>query len=103
MSSSRGASPHVSAAVGAEQLPEHGEDELALIAYGQELLRTHTVREKTFNDAQAIFGTKTLVELTALMGQYAQNAFFLNAFGVEIPEDRTEPKMPVGLELEEEL
>jgi 4-carboxymuconolactone decarboxylase len=77
-------------------------DELALIAYGQELLRTHTVREKTFNDAQAIFGTKTLVELTALMGQYAQNAFFLNAFGVEIPEDRPEPKMPVGLELDED-
>jgi 4-carboxymuconolactone decarboxylase len=78
-------------------------DELALIAFGQELLRTHTVNEKTFNDALAIFGTKTLVELTALMGQYAQNAFFLNAFGVEIPADRTEPKMPVGLELVDEL
>jgi 4-carboxymuconolactone decarboxylase len=87
-----------------EEIPKSTpEDEQALIKYGQELMRTHAVNEKTFNDALAIFGAKTLVELTALMGNYAQNAFFLNAFGVEIPADRTEPKMPVGLELQEEL
>ena len=77
-------------------------DEQALITYGQELMRTHTVREQTLNDALEYFSVKHLVELTALMGQYAQNAFFLNAFGMEIPADRTEPKMPVGLELEED-
>lgn len=79
------------------------EDEQVLIAFGQELLRTHTVREKTFNDALKHFSTQHLVELTALMGTYAQNVFFLNAFGVELPPDTTEPKMPVGLELEEDF
>ncbi|MFN0069895.1 MAG: carboxymuconolactone decarboxylase family protein [Chloroflexota bacterium] len=86
-----------------EALGSAPEDELALIAYGQELLRTHTVREKTFKDALEHFGTQHLVELTALMGTYAQNAFFLNAFGVELPADSKEPRMPVKLELMEDF
>jgi hypothetical protein len=30
------------------------------------------------------------------MGNYAQTAFFLNAFEVELPDERTEPVLPVG-------
>ena len=56
----------------------------------------------TFNDAMQHFSIQHLVELTALIGTYAQNVFFLNAFGVELPADSTEPKLPVGLDLEEE-
>jgi hypothetical protein len=41
------------------------------------------------------FGSQYLVELTALMGHYAQTAFFLNAFEVELPADRTEKVLPV--------
>jgi len=29
------------------------------------------------------------------MGHYAQTAFFLNAFVVQLPEQRTEPLLPV--------
>jgi hypothetical protein len=29
------------------------------------------------------------------MGSYAQTAFFLNAFEVQLPEQRTEPVLPV--------
>ena len=38
---------------------------------------------------------RTHEELTALMGNYAQTAFFLNAFEVQLPEQRTEPVLPV--------
>lgn len=85
-----------------DPIPNAPPDELALVRYGQELLRTHAVREKTFKDALGHFGTQQLVELTALMGLYGQNAFLLNAFAVELPADSEEPKLPVGLELQEE-
>jgi hypothetical protein len=41
------------------------------------------------------FGTQHLVELTALMGHYAQTSFVLNAFEVALPEGTTEPVLPV--------
>jgi hypothetical protein len=37
-----------------------------------------------------------LAELTTLMGHYAQTAFILNAFDVQLPEQRTEPLLPVS-------
>jgi hypothetical protein len=42
------------------------------------------------------FGPQHLVELTTLMGHYAQTAFILNAFAVELPAERTEKVLPVG-------
>jgi 4-carboxymuconolactone decarboxylase len=86
-----------------DPIPDAPADETALVTYGQELLRTHAVREKTFKEAHEQFGTQHLVELTSLMGHYAQNAFFLNAFAVELPADTEEPKLPVGVELESEF
>lgn len=77
------------------QLPEMAADEQAVINYGTELLKTHQVSQETFQIALDIFGPQYLVELTALMGHYVQTAFFLNAFDVELPEQRTEPVLPV--------
>ena len=51
--------------------------------------------QKTFQAALDQFGAQHLTELTALMGHYAQTAFFLNAFEVQLPEQRTEPLLPV--------
>lgn len=78
-----------------QPLPSVAPDEAALIAYGQEFFETHTVSSSTFQAAIDQFGAQHLVELTQLMGQYTQTAFFLNAFAVDLPVQRTEKVLPV--------
>ena len=69
--------------------------EQAVVDYGREFFRTRTVSQATFDRAVGQFGTRGLAELTSLMGYYALLAFNINAFGVEIPEERTEEALPV--------
>ncbi|ETW99029.1 MAG: hypothetical protein ETSY1_16480 [Candidatus Entotheonella factor] len=78
-----------------QPLPEMAPDESALVAYGREFFETHTVSPDVFQAALDQFGPQHLVELTQLMGHYTQTAFFLNAFAVELSEDRTEPLLPI--------
>ncbi len=70
-------------------------DEKAVVNYGREFFRTHRVSQATFDAAMAQFGVLGLTELTNLMGCYAMLAFNVNAFGVELPEGRTEEALPV--------
>ena len=74
-----------------EPLPEMADDERAVVNYVNEFYTTHLVSQDTFQAAMAQFGPQYLVELTSLMGHYAQTAFVLNAFEVELPEGTTEP------------
>lgn len=78
-----------------QPLPTMAADEAALVTYAREFFQTHKVSPSTFQAALAQFGAQHLVELTALMGHYAQTAFFLNAFEVELPAQRSEPVLPV--------
>ena len=77
-------------------LPPLSADEAAVINYAMEFFQTHKVSQPTFQAALDQFGAQHLTELTALMGSYAQTAFFLNAFEVQLPEQRTEPVLPVS-------
>ncbi|MCH7713558.1 MAG: carboxymuconolactone decarboxylase family protein [Chloroflexi bacterium] len=70
-------------------------EESAVVNYAQEYFANHKVSQATFQAAVDQFGAQHLVELTALMGHYAQTCFFLNAFEVSLPEQRTEPVLPV--------
>ncbi len=70
-------------------------DEDAVVSYGREFFRTHRVSQSTFDAALAQFGVLGLTELTNLMGCYAMLAFNVNAFGVELPTERTEEALPV--------
>ena len=70
-------------------------EEAAVVNYGQELFRTHRVSQATFDAAQAHLGIRGLTELTSLMGFYAILAFNANAFGVELPRERTEALLPI--------
>ena len=79
-----------------QPLPEMAPDESAIINFCTEFYRSHRVSSSTFQIAMEQFGAQHLVELTALMGNYAQTAFFLNAFEVELPAERSEPVLPVG-------
>ena len=76
-------------------LPSISQEESVIINYCREFYRNHKVRQETFDAALQVYGPQHLVELTALMGNYAQTAFFLNAFEVQLPENRTEPVLPV--------
>lgn len=76
-------------------LPDAPDDEIAIVHYGLELMRAHRVGDETFMKAHAIFGTQHLVELTSLMGHYAQNAFLVNAFEVDLPVPTSGPVLPV--------
>jgi 4-carboxymuconolactone decarboxylase len=77
-------------------LPDAPEDELAVIRYGLEVMRKHAASDEIFQAALAHFGTQKLVELTSLMGHYAQNAYLVNAFALEVPADEQEPSLPVS-------
>ncbi len=76
-------------------LPKMAADDAAVVNYGREFFDTHKVSQPTFQAALDQFGTQHLVEITTVMGSYAQVAFILNAFEVELPEQRTEPVLPV--------
>ena len=77
-------------------LPPMADDERAIVNYCNEFYSNHRVSASTFQIALEQFGTQHLVELTALMSHYSQTAFFLNAFEVDLPADRSEPVLPVG-------
>ena len=79
-----------------QPLPDMPADERAIINFCNEFYANHRVTASTFQIALEQFGAQHLVEITALMGNYAQTAFFLNAFEVELPTDRTEPVLPVS-------
>ena len=76
-------------------LPDMAADEKAIVNYGNEFFKTHKVSQPVFDAALEQFGAQHLVELTALMGHYAQTSFFLNAFEAELPDNVTEPLLPV--------
>ncbi|HLI21769.1 MAG TPA: carboxymuconolactone decarboxylase family protein [Stellaceae bacterium] len=62
-------------------------EDQAVYDYASELLGKHHVAEATFRAAEAAIGKATLVELTALIGNYSMVAMALNAFEVDLPAD----------------
>ena len=79
-----------------QPLPPMADDERAIVNFCNEFYTNHKISASTFQTALEQFGVQHLVELTALMGHYAQTAFFLNALEMDLPEDRTEPVLPLG-------
>ena len=69
-------------------------EEVALLKYGQELLRTYRVSQTVFDAALAQFGVRGLTELTNLMGFYFLMALNVNALAGELPEGVDEPPLP---------
>ena len=78
-----------------KSLPSLKPEEAAVIRYGQEYYRTLHVSKGTFEEALAKFGVQGVVELTMLMGFCALLAFNLHAFDIDLPDQRTEPLLPV--------
>ena len=78
-----------------KELPALAPDEASGVNYGREFFRTRRVSQTTFDAALNQFGILGLTELTNLMGCYAMLAFNVNAFGVELPAERTEEALPI--------
>jgi 4-carboxymuconolactone decarboxylase len=60
-------------------------EDQAVYDYATELLHKHRVSEPTFRATVAAIGKVTIVELTALIGNYSMVAMVLNAFDVDMP------------------
>jgi 4-carboxymuconolactone decarboxylase len=70
------------------------ETEAAIIALGREMIGKKKVSPETFARALNVFGRRTLVDVVALMGNYAATALLLVAFDAQLPEGQ-EPLLPV--------
>ena len=70
-------------------------EEEVVIKLGTEFFQTHRISQNTFDVTLAQLGTQGLVELTTLMGFYAMLAFNANAVDLGLPQELTEPPLPV--------
>ena len=68
-------------------------DDAVVVGVAREIFTARKVAPATFARALALFGRKTLVELVALMGNYAATAALLTAFDMQLDPDR-EPPLP---------
>jgi 4-carboxymuconolactone decarboxylase len=65
----------------------------AIIALGREIFGARKVSSETYASALALFGRRKLVDLVALMGNYAATAALLTAFDMQL-DPGTEPGLP---------
>jgi 4-carboxymuconolactone decarboxylase len=74
---------------------EMGEREAAIVRFGRELIRDRRVRPETYAEALRLFGETGLVNLAALMANYALTAVMLTAFDQQLHEGR-KPLLPLS-------
>ena len=77
------------------QLPDMSVEESALVKYGMELTATNQVSDETFAAAREQLGVKGLVEFTTTMGYYRLISLNANACTIELPDQVTEPILPI--------
>ena len=70
-------------------------DEAAVVHFGREFFRTRRVSRGAFQAALEQFGRQGAVELALVMGNYSMLALLINSFDTDLPQDRTEPLLPV--------
>jgi 4-carboxymuconolactone decarboxylase len=75
-------------------VPAVPEKEAAIIAFGRELFRDRKVRAETYAHMVRVFGQAAVVNITALMANYAFTAVMLTAFDQQLHEGRT-PLLPL--------
>lgn len=68
-----------------------GPEESAIIAFGREAFRERKVCSETFARAVDLFGYEGVVNLSALMGNYAATAIMLNAVDQHVPPGAPAP------------
>lgn len=76
-------------------LPAMAPNEAAVVNYAVELTTTNQVSEKTFQAALQQLGVQGLTEFTTHIGYYRMLALTANAFTIDLPQQRTEPLLPI--------
>jgi len=66
-----------------------GRQEAVIIAFGRELFRDRKLSSGTFARAIGLFGRRGVLELAALMGEYAMTAVILNAVDQQLRPGQT--------------
>ena len=70
-----------------------GKKEALIVSFGRELFRTRKLRSRTFARAVELFGRRGVLELAALMGNYAGTALILTAVDQQLHPEQT-PLLP---------
>jgi 4-carboxymuconolactone decarboxylase len=70
------------------------EADAIVVALGREIFGARKVASQTFARALEHFGSRVLVDLVALMGNYAATAALLTAFDMQLDPDQ-EPGLPM--------
>jgi 4-carboxymuconolactone decarboxylase len=71
-----------------------GPHEALIIGFGRELFRWRKIRSRTFARAVSAFGRRGVLELAALMGNYAMTAAILNTVDQRLPPGQ-KPLLPI--------
>jgi 4-carboxymuconolactone decarboxylase len=72
---------------------ELGKKEALIVGFGRELFRTRKLRSRTFARAVELFSRRGMLELVALMGNYAGTALILAAVDQQLHPEQT-PLLP---------
>jgi 4-carboxymuconolactone decarboxylase len=75
-------------------VPEASGKETVIIAFGRELFRDRKVRPETYAEMVRVFGQTAVVNITALMANYALTAVMLTAFDQQLHEGK-KPLLPL--------
>ena len=71
-----------------------GKKEALIIGFGRELFRTRRLRSRTYARAVELFGRRGVLELAALMGNYAATAIVLDVVDQQLQPQQT-PLLPI--------
>ena len=71
------------------------ETEALIVRFGREIFRERKVRSQTFAEALRILGAEGVVNLVALMGNYAMTAVIFRALDQQLRPDQA-PLLPLG-------
>jgi 4-carboxymuconolactone decarboxylase len=67
-----------------------------IITLGREAIGKRKVSSKTYARALKRFGARGLIDLVALMGNYASTAILLTVFDMRLDDDKDVARLPVG-------
>jgi 4-carboxymuconolactone decarboxylase len=76
-------------------LPSLPADEQLIADYVLQSFQDHRVSQSTFEAVVKEYGAQGATEISTWMGFYTMLAFNVNAFDVELPQDHSEPALPV--------
>ena len=78
-----------------QPLPSVPPDEAAVVQVGTEFFNNRKVSQEAFQAGVDQFGAQGLTELTTLIGYYALLAINANTFLIDLPNERSEPILPI--------